>query len=370
MVAAIWIRGALQATRCFPCRSFHQLSRGQSKEFLQSSLKWGRNFPKRGCFHPGVTNIARNAIKATSNKGKMTGKDMLKVMIDYVWPKSNPGVRVRVAFALSLLIGAKLLNVAVPFLFKDIVDSLNKMTGTKLNVSDPNHIIGTFIIALVVPYGLARIGAAGFNELRNAVFANVAQHSIRRIAQNVFKHLHSLDLSFHLNRQTGALSKAIDRGSRGIATVLNAMVFNIVPTVFEVFLVSGFLAYNGGPQFSLVALGAVGMYSAWTLGITRWRTQFRLDMNKAENEAGNKAIDSLINYETVKYFNNENFEAKEYDKSLLNYEKASLKTSRSLALLNFGQNVIFSGAMTGVMLLAANQIVKGQMTGEMNALNT
>ena len=114
----------------------------------------------------------------------------------------------------------------------------------------------------------------------------------------------------------------------------------------------------------MVALGAVGMYSVWTLGITRWRTQFRLDMNKAENEAGNKAIDSLINYETVKYFNNEDFEAKEYDKSLLNYENASMKTSRSLALLNFGQNVIFSGAMTGVMLLAADQIMKGQMTGE------
>ena len=364
MVAAIWIRGALQATRHFPCRSFHQLRRGQSKEFLQSSLKWGRTFPKRGCFHPGVTNIARNTIKASGNKEKMTGRDMLKVMIDYVWPKSNPGVRVRVTFALSLLIGAKLLNVAVPFLFKDIIDTLNKATGSQLNMSDPNHVIGTFIIALVVPYGLARTGAAGFNELRNAVFAKVAQHSIRRIAQNVFRHLHSLDLSFHLNRQTGALSKAIDRGSRGIATVLNAMVFNIVPTVFEVILVSGFLAYNGGPQFSMVALGAVGMYSVWTLGITRWRTQFRLDMNKAENEAGNKAIDSLINYETVKYFNNEDFEAKEYDKSLLNYEKASMKTSRSLALLNFGQNVIFSGAMTGVMLLAADQIMKGQMTGE------
>ena len=239
---------------------------------------------------------------------------------------------------------------------------MNNFSRIDVNQSPARPFTKYDILLSPTGYGLARSGAALCNELRNAVFANVAQHSIRRIAQNVFKHLHNLDLSFHLNRQTGALSKAIDRGSRGIATVLNAMVFNIVPTVFELSLVSGILAYSCGPEFSLVALGAVGMYSAWTLGITRWRTKFRLDMNKAENEAGNKAIDSLINYETVKYFNNEAFEAKEYDKSLVKYEKASLKTSRSLALLNFGQNFIFSGAMTGVMLLAADQIMKGNMT--------
>ncbi len=187
--------------------------------------------------------------------------------------------------------------------------------------------------------------------------------SCRKIGQNVFKHLHNLDLSFHLNRQTGALSKAIDRGSRGIATVLNAVVFNIAPTIFELSLVSAILAYNCGSQFSMVALGAVGMYSVFTLGVTKWRTKFRIDMNKAENEAGNKAIDSLINYETVKYFNNEDYEAKEYDKSLVKYEKASLKTSSSLAMLNFGQNAIFSTALSAIMLLAANKIAQGQMTG-------
>ena len=145
-----------------------------------------------------------------------------------------------------------------------------------------------------------------------------------------------------MNRQTGALSKTIDRGSRGIATVLNAMVFNIFPTFIEMGLVSGILAYKCGPEFTLVALGAVGMYSVFTLKYTQWRTQFRIAMNKAENEAGNKAIDSLINYETVKYFNNETYEAEIYDKSLIRYEKASLKTSETLALLNFGQNAIFS----------------------------
>jgi len=165
-----------------------------------------------------------------------------------------------------------------------------------------------------------------------------------------------------LNRQTGALSKTIDRGSRGIATVLSAMVFNIMPTVFEMSMVTGILAYKGGPQFSMVALGAVGAYAVFTLSVTSWRTQFRLNMNRAENEAGNKAIDSLINYETVKYFNNEEYEAKEYDKSLVKYEEASLKTSQSLAFLNFGQNAIFSTALSAIMLLAAKQIVEGNMS--------
>ena len=132
-------------------------------------------------------------------------------------------------------------------------------------------------------------------------------------------------------------------------------------------LVTGILAYKCGPQFSIVALGAVGMYSVWTLKYTQWRTQFRIAMNKADNEAGNKAIDSLINYETVKYFNNETYEAEIYDKSLIRYEKASLKTSETLAILNFGQNAIFSAALSGIMLLAANQIVQGNMTGKMSS---
>merc|ERR1719266_2110247 len=204
-------------------------------------------------------------------------------------------------------------------------------------MSSPEATAGTLVTTTLLGYGIARAGALGFNEARNAVFAKVAQHSIRKIAQNMFKHLHNLDLSFHLNRQTGALSKTIDRGSRGIATVLNAMVFNIVPTIFELSLVTGILAYKCGPQFSMVALGAVGMYSVWTLKYTQWRTKFRIEMNKSENEAGNKAIDSLINYETVKYFNNEAYEAKTYDKSLMQYEKAAVKTSETLAKLNFGQ---------------------------------
>ena len=370
MVAAIWLRGALRSSRTCHSQFYSHCTKtnfhGNAKKELpqlQSSFFLG----KRLCFHPGATNIARNAIKTTASE-RITGKVMLKNLLTYIWPKEDPKIKKRVLQSLSLLVGAKVLNICVPFIFKNAIDQLNLITGSNLNASDPQSTIVTVVTALVIGYGIARGGAAGFNELRNAIFANVAQHSIRKIAQNVFKHLHRLDLQFHLNRQTGALSKAIDRGSRGIATVLNAMVFNMLPTIFELCLVSGILYYKCGPQFTFVALGAVGMYSVFTLRFTQWRTQFRLDMNKADNEAGNKAIDSLINYETVKYFNNENYEAQEYDKSLLKYENASLKTSYTLAMLNFGQNAIFSGALSVMMYLAANQIVEGNMTGNYDVI--
>ena len=358
MVASVWLRGTLQVSnKIGSSRFFCQFTRnGKSLSNLQSSTRLGSRFPNvRSCFHPGATNIARDVIKnGGATNEKLGAKDMIKVMLSYIWPKGNSSVKRRVVFAMVLLVGAKLLNISVPFMFKYTID--------ELSLANVEKTTSMFIFALVVGYGAARAGAAGFNELRNAVFAKVAQHSIRTIAQNVFKHLHNLDLSFHLNRQTGALSKTIDRGSRGIATVLNAMVFNIVPTIFELSLVTGILAYKCGPQFSMVALGAVGMYSVWTLKYTQWRTKFRIEMNKSENEAGNKAIDSLINYETVKYFNNEAYEAKEYDKSLVQYEKASLKTSGSLALLNFGQNVIFSSALVAMMWLATEKVIQGQLT--------
>ncbi|KAL0266882.1 UNVERIFIED_CONTAM: hypothetical protein PYX00_009314 [Menopon gallinae] len=313
--------------------------------------------PKRDCFHPGASILAREQITFGQAK-KVTSNDMITAMMAYIWPKDDAYVRKRVTLAVGLLVGAKLLNVSVPFIFKYAVDGLN----SGLNMSTAPDALLTASIALMLGYGIARAGAAGFSELRNAVFARVAQHSIRKIARNVFLHLHSLDLSFHLSRQTGALSKVIDRGSRGINFALTAMVFNIVPTVFELLLVSSILGLRCGGDFALVALSCVGVYALFTLGITQWRTKFRVYMNQAENDAGNKAIDSLINYETVKYFNNEKFEADRYDVALRKYETASLKTSTSLALLNFGQNAIFSCALSLIMVLAAREIVAGNMT--------
>uniref|UniRef100_A0A7G3A8A8 Iron-sulfur clusters transporter ABCB7, mitochondrial n=1 Tax=Lutzomyia longipalpis TaxID=7200 RepID=A0A7G3A8A8_LUTLO len=246
---------------------------------------------------------------------EVTPTDMIKAMMSYIWPKDDAFIRKRVVISLGLLASAKLLNVGVPFLSKGAVDALSV-----LNVSTPADTALTLTTSLLIGYGVARAGAAGFNELRNAVFARVAQHSIRRIATNVFMHLHNLDLAFHLNRQTGALSKTIDRGSRGINFVLSAMVFNIVPTIFELALVSSILGLKCGAAFAGISMGCVGVYALYTLTVTQWRTKFRVFMNQAENEAGNKAIDSLINYETVKYFNNEKFEAQRYDSTLKNCE--------------------------------------------------
>ncbi|KAK2496589.1 hypothetical protein MC885_011444 [Smutsia gigantea] len=254
------------------------------------------------------------------------------------------------------------MNIVVPFMFKYAVDSFNQMSGNMLNLSDAPNTVATMATAVLIGYGLSRAGAAFFNEVRNAVFGKVAQNSIRRIAKNVFLHLHNLDLAFHLSRQTGALSKAIDRGTRGISFVLSALVFNLIPIMFEVTLVSGILYYRCGAQFALVTLGTLGAYTAFTVAITRWRTRFRIEMNKADNDAGNAAIDSLLNYETVKYFNNENYEAQRYDGFLKTYETASLKSTSTLAMLNFGQSAIFSVGLTAIMVLASQGIVAGTLT--------
>uniref|UniRef100_A0A5F9D6D7 Iron-sulfur clusters transporter ABCB7, mitochondrial n=1 Tax=Oryctolagus cuniculus TaxID=9986 RepID=A0A5F9D6D7_RABIT len=254
------------------------------------------------------------------------------------------------------------MNIVVPFMFKYAVDSLNQMSGNMLNLSDAPNTVATMATAVLIGYGVSRAGAALFNEVRNAVFGKVAQNSIRRIAKNVFLHLHNLDLGFHLSRQTGALSKAIDRGTRGISFVLSALVFNLLPIMFEMTLVSSVLYYKCGAQFALVTLGTLSAYTAFTVAVTRWRTRFRIEMNKADNDAGNAAIDSLLNYETVKYFNNEKYEAQRYDGFLKTYEAASLKSTSTLAMLNFGQSAIFSVGLTAIMVLASQGIVAGTLT--------
>ncbi|XP_033227058.1 ATP-binding cassette sub-family B member 7, mitochondrial [Belonocnema kinseyi] len=312
---------------------------------------------KRHCFHPGSSNLGREGI-GFKDAAPVTATQMLTSMFDYIWPKDDEEIKKRVKMAIVLLIGAKVLNVSVPFLFKYGVDTFS--TAGSLGTSPET--VATIATSILIGYGIARAGAAGFNELRNAIFAKVAQNSIRKIARNVFQHLHDLDLAFHLSRQTGALSKTIDRGSRGINFVLTAMVFNVVPTVFELALVSTILGLKCGSEYASVALGCVLTYAVFTLAVTQWRTKFRVFMNRAENEASNKAIDSLINYETVKYFNNEKFEAEKYDASLKKYETASLKTNTSLAMLNFGQQAIFSTALSLIMVLAARDIINGNLT--------
>ncbi|KAM8752808.1 iron-sulfur clusters transporter ABCB7, mitochondrial isoform 1-T1 [Rhynchonycteris naso] len=315
---------------------------------------------KRTCWHGhaggGLHTDPKEGLKDVDTR------KIIKAMLSYVWPKDRPDLRARVAISLGFLGCAKAMNIVVPFMFKYAVDSLNQMSGNMLNLSDAPNTVATMATAVLIGYGVSRAGAAFFNEVRNAVFGKVAQNSIRRIAKNVFLHLHNLDLAFHLSRQTGALSKAIDRGTRGISFVLSALVFNLLPIMFEVTLVSGILYYRCGAQFALVTLGTLGAYTAFTVAVTQWRTRFRIEMNKADNDAGNAAIDSLLNYETVKYFNNENYEAQRYDGFLKTYETASLKSTSTLAMLNFGQSTIFSVGLTAIMVLASQGIVAGTLT--------
>lgn len=326
------------------------------------------HIPSRSCFHPGASSLSREELKGVRDEART--QDILKSMFSYIWPKEKPEIKARVVLALGLLVGSKVVNVQVPFIFKYAVDYLNNADNW-LNLDSPGNTIVTTATAVLIAYGIGRATASGFNELRNAVFGKVAQNSIRRVAKNVFLHLHNLDLNFHLSRQTGGLSKAIDRGTRGINFVLSALVFNVVPTIFEVSLVTGILYYKCGPQFALVTFSCIAAYTTYTLLITQWRTRFRVRMNQADNEAGNKAIDSLINYETVKYFNNEHHEAEKYDKYLAKYEDASLKTTTSLALLNWGQNAIFSVGLTAIMVLAAQNIMAGTMTvGDLVMVNS
>ncbi|KAG8529251.1 Iron-sulfur clusters transporter atm1, mitochondrial [Bacidia gigantensis] len=281
---------------------------------------------------------------------------IIKEMSQYLWPKNDIGARLRVTTAVGLLVGSKVLNVQVPFYFKNIVDSMNidftTLGGTAWTVGG----------SMIVAYGLTRIGAAVFQEIRNAIFASVAQKAIRRVACNVFEHLLRLDLSFHLQRQTGGLTRAIDRGTKGISFLLTSMVFHILPTALEISMVCGILAYQYGPKFAAITAVTMVAYTGFTVITTSWRTKFRKQANAADNQGATVAVDSLLNFEAVKYFNNEKYEVGRYDNALQKYEKASIKVTTSLAFLNSGQSLIFSGALATMMYYAAQGVVAGTLT--------
>jgi len=295
--------------------------------------------------------------KVVSNKEqRKVDFAIMKEMLQYLWPRGDWGTKVRVGAALGLLVSAKILNVNVPFYFKNIVDSMNidflAVGGTAWTVAG----------SMLVAYGATRIGATLFQELRNAVFASVAQKAIRNVARNVFQHLLRLDLNFHLSRQTGGLTRALDRGTKGISFLLTSMLFHIFPTVLEIGMVCGILTYQYGAQFAAITGATMVAYSAFTITTTSWRTKFRRQANAADNQGATVAVDTLINYEAVKYFNNEKFEVSRYDKALKKYEDASIKVTTSLAFLNTGQNVIFSSALAGMMYMAANGVAEGSLT--------
>ncbi len=252
---------------------------------------------------------------------------------------------------MSFLVFSKLANVSVPLVLKQIIDSLDKSNAVLM-----------VPIFLIVGYGILRLFSTLFGELRDAVFAKVTQRAIRRVALQVFEHLHSLSLRFHLDRQTGGVSRDIERGTRGIGFLLNFTLFNILPTLLEIGLVAAILLKKYSPWYALITFITLVIYIAFTLFITEWRMVVRRTMNDLDSKANTRAIDSLLNYETVKYFGNEKFEAQRYDHNMQRWESAAVRNQTSLALLNSVQSIIVAIGITVLMLLAAREVVQGTMT--------
>ena len=286
----------------------------------------------------------------------------VRALMPYLWPRGDVELRVRVVIALVLLVAAKIATVAIPAVFGRAVDALEAGVSAGGVASVP--------VALLVGYGLLRVGQQGFAELRDFVFAKVGQRAIRRIALKVFEHLHALALRFHMDRQTGGLSRAIERGIKGIDFLLRFMLFSILPTLVEILLVCGILWSMFGFVFSAITFVTVMIYVVFTLIFTEWRLKFRRAMNDSDSEANTKAIDSLLNFETVKYFGNEAHEARRYDESMQRYEKAAVKSLTTLSMLNVGQGLIMALGMTILLVLSGFRVSDGSMSiGQFTAVN-
>lgn len=268
--------------------------------------------------------------------------------------------RGRVILAMSCLLLAKLAGVAVPWVLKLIVDHFESTTRAVMLVP----------VALLAAYGLLRFSSVFFSELRDAVFARVAERAMRRVSLKVFEHLHRLDLGFHLNRRTGGLARDVERGTSGISFLLRFMVFNILPTLLEIGLITVILLANFSAVYALAVLGAVLVYGVFTIAVTEWRNHFVRESNQLDNRSNTRSVDSLLNYETVKYFGNEEFEAREYDQHLEGWEAARMKSRLSLAVMNSGQALIIAGAVTLMMVMAARQVAAGTMSlGDLVMIN-
>ena len=272
------------------------------------------------------------------------------VLAPYLWE-----YRGRVLLALALLVSAKLANVSVPLVMKGIVDGLNPGL-------DPKLAMVAVPVALLAAYGLLRFSTTLFGELRDVVFVRVTQHAIRQVALGVFRHLHGLSLRFHLDRQTGGMTRDIERGTRGISTLLSYLLFSIIPVILEFALVAAVLLGRFDWHFAATTFGAVAVYITFTILVTEWRIDIRRRANELDSKANTRAIDSLLNYETVKYFGNEEFEARRYDHNLRKYEDAAVRFESSLGLLNIGQSLVIAAAVTALMFLAAEGVATGALT--------
>ena len=272
----------------------------------------------------------------------------------------------RVFFAMAFLVLAKVANVILPIILKGIVDGLS--TGAALSLDTAQLI--SLPLALLIAYGLLRFSTTFFGEIRDVIFSRVAERGMRRIGLKVFSHLHTLDLDFHLSRKTGGLSRDIERGTSGIAFLLRFMLFNIIPTLLELALICGILWFNYSIWYVVITLIAVVSYIGFSVVVTEWRLRFVRAANQMDNKSNTRAIDSLLNFETVKYFGNEKYESELYDGQLSEWEQARLKNRYSLFALNSGQAIIVALSMTLMMVLAASEVVSGAMTiGDLVLIN-
>ena len=271
----------------------------------------------------------------------------LRSLAPFLWE-----YRGRVLAALAFLILAKAANVGVPLVLKDIVDALD--------ASRHPHLV--LPLALLAAYGLLRLGSSAFNELRDSIYARVRHGAMRRISVRALEHLHRLSLRYHLERRTGGISRDMERGTRAVSSLLNYMVFNILPTLVEVLLVAGILLKKYNPWFAVITFASVLVYILYTFFITEWRMKYRVEMNRLDSEANTRAIDSLINYETVKYFGNEALEVRRYDDTLRKWEDAAVRSQTSLSALNVGQASIIALGVTAIMVMASQGVVEGRLT--------
>ncbi len=283
----------------------------------------------------------------------------LKNLWPYMWPEGRPDLKARVLWASFYLVVAKLLTVAIPFFYKWATDALDVSAGP-LPGWLPLALTGA--VTLVVAYNVVRVVSVGFNQLRDALFASVGQYAVRRLALRTFRHMHELSLRFHLERRTGGLSRIIERGTKGIETIVRFAVLNTVPTLLEFALTAAIFAVAYGLSYVAVIAATVFLYAWFTVKASDWRIAIRREMNDSDTEANTKAIDSLLNFETVKYFGNEEMEAKRFDASMARYEVAATRTWTSLGWLNFGQGVIFSAGMGAVMVMSALEVQAGTQT--------
>jgi len=293
-----------------------------------------------------------NSSPAPASQTAATRSDMatIKTLLPYLWV-----YKWRVLLALGCLVGAKLANVGVPVVMKSLID--------QMSVS-PSHPQALLVLPLgaLVAYGVLRVSTTLFTELREFLFARVTQRAVRTIALKVFRHLHALSLRFHLNRQTGGMTRDIERGTRAVGSLISYTLFNILPTLVEIALVLGYLVTHYDVWFTVITVVALVTYISFTIFITDWRTHFRRAMNDLDSKANTKAIDSLLNYETVKYFGNEDYEARRYDEGLQRYESAAVKSQTSLSLLNTGQSLIIATAVTLILWRATQGVIDGKMT--------